>query len=292
MLNEKKFNLDLCRYFCLDEADRLIDGFEEDIRNIMDFFNNQRQTLLFSATMPRKIQNFAKSALYKPVVVNVGRAGAANLDVIQEVEYVKEEAKIVYLLECLQKTPPPVLIFAENKSDVDDVHEYLLLKGVEAVAVHGGKFQDEREDAIRLFKLGEKDVLVATDVASKGLDFPDIQHVINFDMPKEVENYIHRIGRTGRCGKTGIATTYINKDCSQSILLDLKHLLAEAKQKVPLFLQTMEGGAEAAMEIEGVKGCAFCSGLGHRIGQCEKLQALNRTRIAGSSSSREGDGGY
>ena len=85
MLNEKKFNLDLCRYFCLDEADRLIDGFEEDIRNIMNFFNNQRQTLLFSATMPRKIQNFARSALYKPIVVNVGRAGAANLDVIQEV---------------------------------------------------------------------------------------------------------------------------------------------------------------------------------------------------------------
>ena len=80
----------------------------------------------------------------KPVVVNVGRAGAANLDVIQEVEWVKPEAKIVYLLECLQKTPPPVLIFAENKADVDDIHEYLLLKGVQAVAVHGGKDQEER----------------------------------------------------------------------------------------------------------------------------------------------------
>jgi ATP-dependent RNA helicase DDX41 len=82
-------------------------------------------------------------------VVNVGRAGAANLDVIQEVEYVKQEAKIVYLLECLQKTSPPVLVFAENKTDVDDIHEYLLLKGVEAVAVHGGKDQEERDMAIR-----------------------------------------------------------------------------------------------------------------------------------------------
>lgn len=89
--------------------------------------------------MPKKIQHFAKSALTKPVIVNVGRAGAANLDVIQEVEYVKQEARIVYLLECLQKTAPPVLIFAENKNDVDDIHEYLLLKGVNAVAVHGGK---------------------------------------------------------------------------------------------------------------------------------------------------------
>ena len=87
----------------------------------------------------KKIQEFAKSALVHPVVVNVGRAGAANLDVIQEIEFVKEEAKIVYLLECLQKTPPPAVIFAENKNDVDDIHEYLLLKGVEAVAIHGGK---------------------------------------------------------------------------------------------------------------------------------------------------------
>ena len=89
--------------------------------------------------MPKKIQDFAISALVRPIVVNVGRAGAANLDVIQEVEYVKQDAKIMYLLECLQKTPPPVLIFAENKNDVDDIHEYLLLKGVEAVAIHGNK---------------------------------------------------------------------------------------------------------------------------------------------------------
>jgi ATP-dependent RNA helicase DDX41 len=89
----------------------------------------------------------------------------------------------------LQKTAPPVLIFCENKSDVDDIHEYLLLKGVEAVAIHGSKDQEEREYAMKMFKSGRKDVLVATDVASKGLDFPDIQHVINYDMPKEIENY-------------------------------------------------------------------------------------------------------
>ena len=108
------------------------------------------------------------------------------------------------------------MVFAENQRDVDDVHEYLLLKGVEAVAVHGGKDQDERSAAIDDFKAGRADVLVATDVASKGLDFPDIQHVINFDMPREIENYVHRIGRTGRCGKTGVATTFINKNQSES----------------------------------------------------------------------------
>ncbi|KAL3738912.1 hypothetical protein ACJRO7_020314 [Eucalyptus globulus] len=191
MLAKKKMNLDNYRYLTLDEADRLVDlGFEDDIREVFDHFKAQRQTLLFSAIMPTKIQNFARSALVKPVTVNVGRAGAANLDVIQEVEYVKQEAKIVYLLECLQKTPPPVLIFCENKADMDDIHEYLLLKGVEAVAIHGGKDQEEREYAISSFKAGMKDVLVATDVASKGLDFPDIQHVINYDMPAKIENYL------------------------------------------------------------------------------------------------------
>ena len=122
--------------------------------------------------MPKKIQDFARATLVAPVTVNVGRAGAANLDVIQEVEYVKQEAKVVYLLTVLQKTAPPVLVFAENKRDVDEVQEYLLLKGVAAVSIHGGKSQEERNDAIKQFKEGKKDVLVATDIAAKGLDFP------------------------------------------------------------------------------------------------------------------------
>ena len=296
MLAKKKMNLDNCRYLTLDEADRLVDlGFEDDIREVFDHFKAQRQTLLFSATMPTKIQNFARSALVKPIIVNVGRAGAANLDVIQEVEYVKQEAKIVYLLECLQKTPPPVLIFCENKADVDDIHEYLLLKGVEAVAIHGGKDQEEREYAIAAFKAGKKDVLVATDVASKGLDFPDIQHVINYDMPAEIENYVHRIGRTGRCGKTGIATTFINKNQSETTLLDLKHLLQEAKQRIPPVLAELNDPMEdndAITDISGVKGCAYCGGLGHRIRDCPKLEHQKSMAIANNRKDYFGSGGY
>ena len=169
----------------LDEADRLIDmGFEEDIRTVIDYFKcknliclfilyfylffyfpkniAQRQTALFSATMPQKIQNFAKSALIKPITVNVGRAGAATLKVEQHIEWVSPESKIVSILKVLEKTPPPVLIFAENKNDVDDIHEYLLLKGIDAVSIHGSKLQEEREEAIKQFKSGRKDVLVAT----------------------------------------------------------------------------------------------------------------------------------
>ena len=144
MLDKKKLNLNGCSYLCMDEADRMIDlGFEEDVRTIMSFFTvrgylrlrgtvliydqRQRQTLLFSATMPRKIQDFAKQSLVNPILVNVGRAGAANLDVLQVVEYVKQEAKMVYLLECLQKTPPPVIVFSDNKTEVDGMLDVFLL---------------------------------------------------------------------------------------------------------------------------------------------------------------------
>jgi len=227
--------------------------------------------------------------------------GATNLDIIQEVEYVKEEDKLEYLLDCLQKTAPPVLIFAENKKDVDAIHEFLLLQGVDVVAVHGDKDQEERLSSISGFKGGVKDVLVATDVASKGLDFPGVQHVINYDMPDEIENYVHRwggrcegggevagsacslhrlrqltqvsnthraffpsvtsitpthrIGRTGRSGKTGVATTFVNtRQCEESILLDLKHLLREAKQRVPQFLLVRDVGIGGAGGRAGGRG--------------------------------------
>ncbi|WOH07780.1 hypothetical protein DCAR_0727214 [Daucus carota subsp. sativus] len=157
----------------------------------------------------------------KPVIVNVGRSGAANLDVIQAVAFVKQEVKYVYLLECLQKTPPPVLVFSENKDEVDEIHEYLILKGVKG--------------SISSFKAGTKDVLVATDVASKGLDFADIQHVIIFNMPAEIENY---------------------------------HVLIDAKQRLLPLL------AEISTETTDVReACGNCGG--HRIHDCPKLQHQN-----------------
>ncbi|KRY80022.1 ATP-dependent RNA helicase abstrakt [Trichinella pseudospiralis] len=292
ILSKKVLTLDTCRYLCMDEADRMIDlGFEEDVRTIFSFFKGQRQTLLFSATMPRKIQNFAKSALVQPIVVNVGRAGAANLNVLQDVEYVRNEDKLMQILGALEKTPPPVLIFAEKKDDVDKILEYLLLKGLQAVAIHGGKDQQERLGALTSFQLGAKDILVATDVASKGLDFPQIQHVINYDLPDDIENYaksdyfacmhaskVHRIGRTGRHHQKGRATTFVNRSCDISVLLDLKHLLLEAKQDVPLFLSSFEAESEKLLEIGDERGCTFCGGLGHRISDCPKLESLQNKR--------------
>merc|ERR1712154_366175 len=136
---------------------------------------------------------------------------------------------------------------------------------------------DERRNAIKSFQkqdnidYNNNNVLVATDVASKGLDFPDIRHVINFDMPKEIEDYIHRIGRTGRCGKTGVATTFININVPEITLYDLLGLLIEAKQKIPPILQSIRGdeggqnGEGTFEEVDGTVGCHYCGGLGHRI---------------------------
>merc|ERR1712131_570171 len=280
MLNRKMMELTVCRQLVLDEADRMVDmGFEEDVRTVFSHFSAKRQTLLYSATMPMKIQEFAKSALVQPITVNVGRAGAANLKIRQDIEYVNDEAKVVSVLHSLQKTPPPVLVFAERKRAVDKIHEYLLLKGVECVAIHGGKDQEDRMSACRAFRGGEKDVLVATDIASKGLDFPDIMHVINYDMPEDIENYIHRIGRTGRGNNTGVATTFVNsKSCDKSILLDLKALLTEAGQTVPDFLVQLESEQPELLTAGGDKGCTFCGGLGHRITECPKLESAQRVK--------------
>ena len=188
----------------------------------------------------------------------------------------------------LAKDSTPVLVFCENKADVDDIHEYLLLKGIEAVAIHGGKDQEDREYAIASFKSGKKDVLVTTDVASRGLDFPEIQHVINYDMHAEIENYVHRIGQTGRCGKTGIATTFINKNQSETTLLDLKHLL----QAVLAELNDPMDDVEAITNASGVKGCAYCVGLGHRICDCPKLEHQKSVQIANSRRDYFGSGGF
>jgi ATP-dependent RNA helicase DDX41 len=277
LLEKKKFSLDLCKYIALDEADRLFDqGFEETVRNLFDYFTFQRQTVLFSATMPRKIQEFALSALVQPLVVNVGKAGAANMNVVQRVEYVKQPDKLQFLLDSLQLTAPPVLIFAQNQVEVDDIYEFLLRKAVDCVAIHAGKSQVDRLAAVEQFRTGKKDILVATDVASKGLDFPAIAHVINYDMPPEIEDYVHRIGRTGRKGNTGLATTFVNRDARETTLLDLKQILKIAKQEIPPFLASLPDLDEGST-LSGA-GCSICGGFAHSALNCPKLRHLNKQK--------------
>lgn len=287
MLEHERLHLANCTYLCMDEADRMMDlGFEDDMERLLRFFPPRRQTLLFSATMPRKIREFAAQSLVRPVVISAGRAGAVSLHVQQCVELVAPDERMARLLDVLQKTAPPVIIFADLKHEVDDIYEFLLRKGVAAVAIHGSKTQDERDYAVRSFDEGRKDVMVASAVASKGLDFRRIEHVINYTMPRDIEDYVHQIGRTGRRGHAGVATTFVPPRMPDATLLDLKYLLLEARQPVPPFLADMydpraDSGARTS--------CAVCGGLGHGVTQCPKLDDHVRRRTAGLG--RE-EGGY
>jgi ATP-dependent RNA helicase DDX41 len=187
LLDKRKFDTEICKYLVLDEADRLLDmGFDEEIKKLLGKLKSTRQKLVFSSSMPKKIQQFIKTCLFKPITINIGNPSIPNYNVIQDIEYIKDDSKLLYILSTLQKTSPPVIIFCENKNDVDEVTEYLALKGIDVCSLHGDKDQEERNIAIKEFKEGLRDVLVATDIVSKGLDFPNIEHVINYDMPKEV----------------------------------------------------------------------------------------------------------
>lgn len=280
MLEKKKIHLNDCIYFAMDEADRLVDeNFEDSMRTIFDHFIKPRQTVLFSATMPPKVQEFASTALTDPIVVAVGRVGMTNINVIQEIEYVIHEEKLHRLLNALQKTSPPVMIFVNSQSTADKITEYLMLRGVDSEALHGGIEQKDRLDATRKFRNGQLDVLVATDVGSKGLDFPNVQHIINYDVPKEIEDYIHRIGRTGRCGKTGIATSFINYDSKEEFLLDLKNILKQAKQNIPKFLLDLHDPKDLIEAGYEDKACELCGGFGHRAQRCPKLAKQNASKI-------------
>ena len=164
----------------------------------------------------------------------------------------------------------------------------------------------DRLAAVEAFKAGRKDVLVATDVASKGLDFPKIEHVINYDMPEDIEDYIHRIGRTGRGDNKGRATALINEKCDTAVLLDLRAILREAGQHIPKFLNEWAddiGGDEFRNELmlddakgEDQKGCSYCGGLGHRITACPKLASVRNRQamgvLGGGRDFMRTEGGY
>nr|PVC51070.1 helicase [Theileria orientalis] len=277
LVSKGTLNLAQCRYLCFDEADGLIDlGFDEEIGTVFNHLSAQRQTLLFSATMPKKLQEFARSSLVMPIVVNVGVSGSASKNVKQRVLRVPKEQKLKNVLQSLQSTPPPVLIFCENKADVDMVHEYLLLKGVDVAAIHGGLSQEERRSSVKRFRDGERDVLVGTDVASKGLDFSGVKHVINFDLPRDIENYVHRIGRTGRGDRTGFATTLLDGTEEEGALKNIKSILIESNQEIPEFLKGIHVGADTLrVSFEMSKAC-IGNWRTHRVCLLRSVGAQNR----------------
>lgn len=197
--------------FVLDEADRMLDmGFVGDIRRIAALLPNYRQTLCFSATMTPSVQTIMHEFVHDPVVISVVRGETAD-HIDQDVIHATDKAdKIEKLSALLQGAEfEKTIIFCETKYGAQRLSDRLTKDGLPAVAIHGNKSQSQRQRALNDFKKHEVDILVATDVAARGLDIPDVTHVINFDQPKAYEDYVHRIGRTGRAGKAGKALTFV-----------------------------------------------------------------------------------
>ncbi|MBT4989831.1 MAG: DEAD/DEAH box helicase [Rickettsiales bacterium] len=210
ILNQGYIHLMRIEIFVLDEADRMLDmGFINDIQKIISKLPASRQSLLFSATMPNDISNLAKSLLNDPIKIEIAPQSTTAQKIDQKVVMVAKADKPALLKLILnKKNTDTVLVFAKTKIGANNIEKYLNRNHIRAEAIHGNKTQSERDKALESFRNGEINVLIATDIVARGIDIPHITHVINFDLPHDPESYVHRIGRTARAGRNGIAITF------------------------------------------------------------------------------------
>jgi ATP-dependent RNA helicase DeaD len=211
LLNRKNLSLSEIKIVVLDEADEMLDmGFIEDIETILKATPAERQTLLFSATIPQPIMNIARRYMKNPERIRVNLKDVVIPKIRQIFYEVREENKLDALSRILDvENPQLAIVFCHTKREVDDVAMKLSQSGYNAGAIHGDYTQARRHDIMNKFKTGKLDILVATDVAARGLDIKNVTHVFNYSIPQNSDSYVHRIGRTGRAGKSGIAITLI-----------------------------------------------------------------------------------
>lgn len=255
LMERGKISLQAIRYLVLDEADRMLDmGFEPQIRRIVEEedmpLKQERVTLMFSATFPHDIQMLARDFLKDYAFLSVGRVGSTSENITQCVEFVEDPDKRQFLLDVLwndmeaareNNTRALTLVFVETKREADAIEDFLYYEGLPTASIHGDRTQQQREAALASFRSGNTPILVATAVAARGLDIPNVTHVINYDLPTDIDDYVHRIGRTGRAGNTGKSTAFFNYGCNRTVASALLELLREANQEVPEFLERFAG---------------------------------------------------
>ncbi|XP_067320699.1 probable ATP-dependent RNA helicase DDX4 isoform X4 [Anolis sagrei] len=244
IINRGKIGLSKLKYLVLDEADRMLDmGFGPDMKKLVSSpgmpSKDQRQTLMFSATFPEEIQRLAGEFLKEDYLfVVVGQVGGACSDVEQTILQVNQYDKRDKLLEILNTIGKErTMVFVETKKKADFIATFLCQEYIPTTSIHGDREQREREEALQCFRSGKCPVLVATSVAARGLDIENVQHVINFDLPSAIDDYVHRIGRTGRCGNTGKAISFFDSHSDSAIAQPLVKVLADAQQEVPAWLE-------------------------------------------------------
>ncbi|MDO5058731.1 MAG: DEAD/DEAH box helicase [Neisseria sp.] len=252
-IKQKNISLNKVEIVVLDEADRMLDmGFIDDIRAIMQMLPKQRQTLLFSATFAEPIRKLARDFMHSPEQVEVAAKNAANANVEQHIIAVDAHKKR-HLLERLivDLNMNQVIVFCKTKQSVDQVNRDLQRRGVSAQAIHGDKSQQTRLETLNAFKEGRVRVLVATDVAARGLDIAELPFVINYELPTQAEDYVHRIGRTGRAGADGVAISMMD-ETEQKMFEAIKELIGSqlAVERIEGFEPRWWADGEAAPETE------------------------------------------
>ncbi|MEP2533189.1 DEAD/DEAH box helicase [Shimia sp.] len=255
LMERRAMQLDETDFLVLDEADQMLDmGFIHALRKIASWLPEKRQTMLFSATMPKQMSEIANTYLTNPVKVQVSPPGKAADKITQAVHFIAKAEKTSLLIELLAKhRDEAAIVFARTKHGSERLMKALVKAGYDAASVHGNKSQGQRERAIKGFREGDTMVLVATDVAARGLDIPQVRHVYNFDLPNVPENYIHRIGRTARAGMDGAAAAF----CAPDEVDELKAIQKVLKAEIPI----ASGRPWMGMEETGKK-----SGGGRRKG--------------------------